>query len=68
MRRIKVSVTFLILAILLLTLSGCQESDKSKYEKAQSMLSKGQYSEAAAKFDELGSYEDSSKLSMKLFD
>lgn len=58
--------TFLILSMvfILLFLTGCQESDEAKYKNAQSLMSKGQYAQAAAKFDELGSYEDATKLSM----
>ena len=52
------------LLVMTLVLAGCQESDKSKYEKAQSMMAKGQYAEAGATFAELGSYEDSAKLTM----
>ena len=51
------------LVIFALFISGCQESDKSKYEKAQLLMSKGEYIEAAGLFDELGAYEESSKLS-----
>ena len=51
-------------AVLILCLSGCAASDESKYKNAQSLLGKGQYSEAAEIFDALGSYEDSTRLSM----
>ena len=64
MKTIRIIVMILSLALVAMFASGCQESDKSKYEKAQSLMAKGEYTEAAEKFDELGAYEESSKLSM----
>ncbi len=58
-----ISIVF-VLAVLILCISGCAASDESKYKNAQSLLGKGQYSEAAEIFDALGSYEDSTRLSM----
>jgi len=54
----------LMLALLACLLAGCVESDKSKYESAQSLMAREKYAEAAAKFDELGSYEEAAKLAM----
>lgn len=54
----------LLVIFAVVLVSGCQESDESKYKIAQSLMAKGQYSEAAEKFDELGSYEEATKLSM----
>lgn len=54
----------LLVIFAVVLVSGCQESDESKYKNAQSLMAKGQYSEAAEKFDELGSYEEATKLSM----
>ncbi|MBE5790168.1 MAG: hypothetical protein E7325_11095 [Clostridiales bacterium] len=64
MKHVKKIVMLLVLVLVVVLVSGCQESDKSKYEKAQSLMAKGEYTEAAEAFDGLGSYEDSSKLSM----
>ena len=58
-----ISIVF-VLAVLILCISGCAASDESKYKNAQLLLGKGQYSEAAEIFDALGSYEDSTRLSM----
>ncbi len=54
----------LAILMLLLLLAGCQESDKTKYENAKSLLTKGQFAEASEQFDKLGSYEDSTQLAM----
>ena len=54
----------MLLSLLVLLLAGCGETDQSRYENAQSLMAKGQFAEAAAKFDKLGSYEDFAKLSM----
>ena len=62
MKRSWMVLMLTVLSVFLLT--GCQESDKSKYERAQSLMAKGSYSEAADVFDKLGSYEESTRLSM----
>ena len=54
----------MLLSLLVLLLAGCGETDQSRYENAQSLMAKGQFAEAAGKFEELGSYEESAKLSM----
>ena len=54
----------IILILITALLSSCQESEKSKYERAQSLMAKGSYIEAADAFDKLGGYEESTKLSM----
>ena len=58
MRHIKKIAFLIVLLLFVLLLSGCQESDETKYKNAQSLLAKGEYAEAANKFDELGSYEE----------
>ena len=62
MNSFKRVLTGCVLFVLVFIISGCQESDKSKYEKAQALMSKGEYIEAAEKFAELVDYEDSAKL------
>ncbi len=58
----------IILAIVLLAsllcLTACQESTSSKYERANKLLTEGKYTEAAAIFDEISTYEDASKMSL----
>ena len=57
-------ITIACLLMVMLLVSGCQENNQSKYENAQLLMGKGKYTEAAKTFDELGSYEDSPKLSL----
>ena len=57
-------IAMIILLSLTLILTACEKSDEAKYKDAQSLLGKGQFVEAATAFDELGNYEESSKLSM----
>lgn len=62
----KKSRLFCIIALLLaalLCLTGC-EGKESKYKKAQSRIADGKYDEAVKILDELGDYEDSSRLIM----
>lgn len=63
MKPLRIIAIILSLVIVILFVSGCQESDKSKYEKAQLLMAKGEYTEAAEKFDELGTYEEASTMS-----
>ena len=60
----KKAVCFVILLVLLSVLSGCGETVQSKYESAQSLMANGQYAEAAAKFSELGNYEEATWMAM----
>ncbi len=57
MRSRKKLVLILLLALTVLCLSSCQESNESKYKSAQDLLSKGQYEEAIKKFEELAEFE-----------
>ena len=52
----------MLLMILMITLSGC--SLTSQYERANTLLAKGRYSEAARIYEELGFYEDSVNLAL----
>ncbi|MCI5956639.1 MAG: WG repeat-containing protein [Clostridiales bacterium] len=60
-RRKLLAVMALFLTLLLLTACGGPEAD---YKSAQSLLAKGEYSEAAEKFEALGSYEDATMLAV----
>lgn len=53
-----------ILLAVLFCLSACQESTSAKYERANKLLADGKYTEASTVFDEISTYEDSSKMSM----
>lgn len=64
MKNIRKVAIILLLVLVAIFVTGCQESDEAKYKNAQSLMAKGDYIEAAIKFDELGSYEEASKLSM----
>ena len=64
MKHVKSFMAAVMVLAALVFLTGCTESNEKKYSKAQSLMASGQYSEAAAKFDELGSYEEATKLSM----
>ena len=63
-RTLKRTILFVLVLLMTFCLTACQESDESKYKVAQSLMAKEKYTEAAEKFDELGSYEEASKLSM----
>jgi len=54
----------ILLLAFLLCLTACQESTSSKYERANKLLTEGKYTEAAAIFDEISTYEDASKMSL----
>ncbi len=66
--RLKQRILPLLLAgcMLLLPLAGCGASGTAArdYQAAAAMLEQGQYDEAAAAFEALGSYEESSRLLM----
>ncbi len=53
---ITVSVSFL--------LSGCIPSFQQKYQDGEALLEQGKYEEACQKFNEVGSYEEASRLKM----
>ena len=59
---VKRMAAWLLLMILMITLSGC--SLTSQYERANTLLAKGRYSEAARIYEELGFYEDSVNLAL----
>ena len=63
------TILLLLAVCALLSLGGCGApsvggSPERDYEAATALLSEGQYEEAAAKFGELGSYEDSRRMQM----
>ena len=48
----------------MLLAAGCGSSPEDVYKQAQSHLSKGEYTQAAEKFESLGGYEDATTLTM----
>lgn len=60
MRSRKKLLLILFLALTVLCLSSCRESNESKYKSAQELLSKGQYEDAIKKFEELADFEQAS--------
>ena len=77
MKHMKRLLALLLMIIMVVCLAGCQnkdteeksaaptpETEENKYKRAQSLFSQNQFAEAAALFDELGGYEDATKLSM----
>ncbi len=70
MRNMKRWIAFLLIIMMAVSLAGCQKEEEKeetaaeKYSRAQALMSKNQFAEAAAVFDLLGSYEESSKLAM----
>ena len=63
MHRIKTIIPLLTLGMLLL-LSGCTPAVQRNYESAEALLEQGNFEEAAAKFQDLGSFEEASLLQM----
>ena len=54
---------FLCAAILAVSVfSGCSRNYRSRYEQAQALYAENRFEEAAAAFEELGSYSDSEKM------
>ena len=62
-RRIKVLAVLLMCCSLFL-LTGCTSEVERSYQSGEELLEQGKYSEAAAKFRDLNSYEDASRLHM----
>ena len=60
MAKWKKFLAVVLLIILALCLTACQESNESKYNRANKLLTEGKYDEAIKVFDELGTYDDSS--------
>ena len=54
----------LMLIFTVVFLTGCQESIETKYKNAQALMAEGKYAEAAERFESLGSYEESSMLTI----
>lgn len=53
-----------LLMMVLFCLSACQESNESKYNRANKLMTEGKYEESVKLFDEISTYEDSSKMAM----
>ena len=60
---IKRNTWWLLLAILLLSLTGCTTSARL-YEKASKLIAQGDYAQAALIYSDLGGYEESTKMAM----
>ena len=63
MKRIKRTLSILLLMACLLVFCSCG-GPEGTYKEAQTLLSQGKFSEAAEKFESIGSYEDSSTLAL----
>ena len=61
--RLKKAV-LLLTCCALLTLTGCTSAVRKDYQAAEALLEEGKYQEASVRFQELGSYEDASRLLM----
>lgn len=59
-KRITLAIVLVLICVLLTACS----TPEGTYKQAQTLLSQGKYSEAAEKFESLGSYEDASTLTM----
>ena len=53
-----------LLIALAFCLTACRESDESKYNRANKLLNEGKYDDAVKLFDEIGTYEDTSRMFM----
>lgn len=63
MRKLKTSGLIALMVFCVLCLSACQESTEAKYDRARKLLTEEKYFEASILFDDISSYEDSSKVS-----
>ena len=64
MSKAKKWIAAALLIALALCLTACQESNESKYNRAGKLMTEGKYDEAVKLFDEISTYEDSSKMAM----
>lgn len=64
MSRMKRLLAIIITAVVAVCLTACQESNEAKYNRAGKLLSEGKYEEAVKLFEEISTYEDSSKMAM----
>ncbi len=64
MNRKKQWIIIILLMMVLFCLSACQESNESKYNRANKLMTEGKYEESVKLFDEIGTYEDSTKMAM----
>ena len=64
MMKMKKPLLVILALALAFCLTACQESDESKYSRANKLLNEGKYDDAVKLFDEISTYEDASKMSM----
>ncbi len=64
MNRKKQWIIIILLMMVLFCLSACQESNESKYNRANKLMTEGKYEESVKLFDEISTYEDSSKMAI----
>lgn len=64
MSRMKRLLTIGMVVVVALCLTACQESNEAKYNRAGKLMTEGKYEEAVKLFDEISTYEDSSKMAM----
>ncbi len=64
MKNIRKIAVILMLVLIAILVSGCQESNEAKYNRAGKLLTEGKYEEAVKLFDEISTYEDASKMAM----
>ena len=57
-------ISFVIILMLICVLLTACSTPESTYKQAQNLLSQGKYTQAAEKFESLGSYEDAATLAM----
>ena len=62
MRRIKAAGLAALAILCILCLSACSETDASKYDRAQKLLSEGKYAEAAGLFEGVSAFEDAPSM------
>ena len=60
----KKTLVVVLTVALAFCLTACQESDESKYNRANKLLTEGKYDEAVKLFEEISTYDDSSKMAM----
>ena len=60
----KKQICLLLAALALFLFTGCTSSLQKDYLTAEELLEQGKYEESSLKFQELGSYEEASRLLM----
>ena len=64
MRKLRKTGIIMMMVLSILCLSACQETTEAKYDRAQKLLEEERYFEAGNVFEEISTYEDSSKMAM----